>query len=66
MKPGDLVCPLTKYSESRTPPCGIIIETADLYADQYGNRTASRFNVLFSEGIFPMYDFEMELIDVKD
>jgi hypothetical protein len=62
MRPGDLVRPFTEYSESRRPPCGVIIEIANLSADRYGNRTATRFNVLFPEGIFPMYDFEMEVI----
>lgn len=62
MKPGDLVHPLPGYSESRDPPCGVIIEIVDLYGSMYGNRTSTRFNVLFPEGIFPMYDFEMEMI----
>lgn len=63
MKPGDLVRPLPGYSESRNPPCGLIIEIANISADRYGNQTTTRFNVMFPEGIFPMYDFEMEIVN---
>ena len=66
MKPGDLVRPLPGYSEMRNPPCGIIIEGADLIDSQSNlgrYMHASRFIVLFPQGQFPMYDFEMEIID---
>lgn len=66
MKPGDLVRLFPGYSEMRDPPCGIIIERADLI-DSRSNlgryMNASRFIVLFLQGQFPMYDFEMEVID---
>ena len=66
MKPGDLVRPIPGYSEMRDPPYGIIIERAD-HIDSQSNlgryMNASRFTVLFPQGLFPMYDFEMELID---
>lgn len=63
MKPGDLVRPLPGYSESRNPPYGVIIEIKDLHGSICGNRALARFNVLFPEGVFPMYDFEMEIVN---
>jgi hypothetical protein len=66
MKPGDLVRPLPGYTEMRDPHCGIIVERADLIDSQSNldrYRSASRFIVMFPQGQFPMYNFEMEVID---
>ena len=66
MKPGDLVIPLPGYSAMRDPPCGIIIKREDLIDSQSNfdrYRSASRFIVLFPQGLFPMYSFEMEIVN---
>lgn len=64
MKPGDLVVPLPGYTEMKNPPAGIILERASLDnpINRGGHSLTGRFLVLFPQGIFPMYDFEMEVI----
>ena len=58
MKPGDLVRPLAGYTEIFPIPCGIIIEESNLAV----GFEVTRFNVLFPQGVFPMFSYEMELV----
>lgn len=58
MKPGDLVVCRPEYTEASVPPVGVILEEANLK----WHAEVVRFNVLFPEGIFPMYSYEIELL----
>lgn len=58
MKPGDLVKPRPEYAVVFPIPVGIIIEEAG----PYPQFETTLFNVLFSQGIFPMYSYEMEAV----
>ena len=58
MKPGDLVKPRPEYTVVFPIPVGIIIEEAG----PYPQFETTLFNVLFPQGVFPMYSFEMEAV----
>lgn len=58
MKPGDLIAVRPEYTESPSA-VGMILGTNDL---KWHAQTV-RYNVLFPEGVFTMYDYEMQLLD---
>jgi hypothetical protein len=58
MKPGDLIVVRPGYTESQSA-VGMILRKSDL---KWHARTI-RYDVLFPEGVFPMYDYEMQLLD---
>ena len=58
MKPGDLVKPRPGCTMVFPIPVGIIIEEAG----PYPQFETTLFNVLFPQGVFPMYSFEMEAV----
>lgn len=66
MKPGDLIRCLPEYTESETPVVGMILGTNDLNLgtnDLKWHARTIKYDVLFPGGVFPMYDYEMQLLD---
>lgn len=59
MKPGDLVICLPEYTESKERVVGMILRENDLL----WHASTVRYDVLFPEGVFPMYDYEMEALE---
>jgi len=57
MKPGDLVICLPEYTGSKGTVVGMILRENDLLWH------AVRYDVLFPEGVFPMYDYEMRVLE---
>jgi hypothetical protein len=61
MKPGDLVRAKPEYCEPDAPLVGMIVEVAD--HPLFPRNEFHRCLVLFPSGVFPMYTYEIEVIE---
>jgi len=61
MKLGDLVKICPEYSDPDVIGLGIIVDTAE--GELYLKTGVVKFLVLFPDGLFPMYSYEIELVN---